>query len=657
MKTKNHLLHLLACVVTTHSAQAESEPASPYFHVHGSELTDSFPLKSSHAEVEITGGIARVTLTQSYANLGDTPLDATYLFPASTGASVHGMTMRIGERTLEAKIERKEEAKKQFEQAKKEHKSASLLSQKRPNLFQMDVARILPGDELELTLHYSEILKPRQREERGREPAQPTLQYEFVLPTAIGPRYEGATAPAEQINNPYLTKETSDPTRFSLDLSLKSPLPVKNLACPTHQANIHFLSKNAARLRLAPSAPDRDLIVRYQLAQDEISSGLVLHQGERENHFLLQVEPPRKLRAAEIPAREYLFLVDISGSMRGFPLTLTKKLFRDLTSSLRPIDRFNIVLFAGSNQVLSPQRSLPATPENIEKALRLLDRQSGGGGTELASGLRTALELPGSRDISRSLILITDGQISAERDVFELVSNSVGDTNIFPLGVGSSVNRHLLDGLAHLAGNDSAVVTHASEIASASERFQASISSPVLTGITVTSEGFELGELQPARLPDLFAGRPLSLTGTWTGEPRGTITISGITGGGETYRETLSVAEAAETGRSHPVLPTLWARERVRQLADYAGLKKDPKAIAEVTRIGLQHQLLTPYTSFIAIDHEVRENQEPTTPVKQATTVPHGQSEGPSGAVPEPNAFLLIALTLLTTTFLRVRRT
>lgn len=651
MKKKNRLLATTLAVFalpTLAIAQTETEPCSPYFEVHGEHLTDTFPLKESHAEVAITGTIAHVTLTQSYANLGEVPLDATYLFPSSTGASVHGMTMQIGERTIEAKIERKKEAQKQFEQAKRENKSASLLSQKRPNIFQMEIARILPGDELKLTLRYSEILTPRKGE------------YEFVLPTAIGPRYEKTTPQMEQINNPYLEKSIPDPTRFSLNLTLNSPLPVKNLSCPTHQATIKFLDKNKASLALAPTAPDRDVIVRYQLAQEKIASGLVLHKGEKENTFLLQIEPPLQPKSSDIPARDYLFVVDVSGSMSGFPLTLSKKLFRDLSATLRPIDTFNIVLFAGRSDLLS-KKPLPATPKNIKNALALalLDKHSGSGGTELSSALKIALDLPSSRDVSRSLILITDGFISAEPAVFEMIKKNAGATNIFPLGVGDSVNRHLLDGIAHLAGNDSATVTHASEITEAVTRFREAISSPVLTGITITSDDLNISDLQPSRLPDLFAGRPLSLTGKWSGSPKGTLTIRGITGDGKTYEEKISFADAAADGKNlkNPALPILWARERVRQLADYADLTSDEKLIEEVTQLGLDYEILTAYTSFIAIDHEARDNQESAQKINQATSQPASHSgSGTSGSVPEPSAFLLVALTLLSTTFLRIRR-
>ncbi len=623
-------------------AANDTEPLSPYFQIHGEQKTDVFPLKKTHAEVGISGTIAQVTLTQTYTNDGETPIDATYIFPASTGAAVNGMTMSIGERVLTAKIDRKEEARKKFEKAKSENKSASLLSQERPNLFQMEVARIMPGDEVKLTLRYSELLVPVAG------------VYEFVIPTAIGPRYTGGGKAEEFSKNPFLNKGAKTVATFSADLMVSTPLPLQSLACGTHDVKIDFLDKTRATLKLPATAPDRDFIVSYRLAQEKIASGLLLHEGAGENFFVLQVEPPKEVRERDIPTRDYVFLIDVSGSMEGFPINLAKKLFRDLIGNLRPTDTFNVVLFAGDNEVLSP-KPLAATKGNLEKAVSLLSQRNGRGGTELNAGLRTALALPVGKDVSRSLVLITDGYITAESDVFEVIRNGAKGTNVFPLGVGSSVNRHLIEGLAHIAGNESFIVTNSSETKDAVDRFRAAISSPVLTGITVTGEDFKTSELQPRKLPDLFANRPLTLIGKWEGEPKGRITLSGITGEGKTFEKTFEVSEVAKDMRN-PSLPTLWARETVRSLSDYAELTGKPEVIAEVTEIGLKYELLTPYTSFLAVDDLPRETAEAPIAVRQAQPLPAGVSHGAvGGSVPEPDAFILIALALGAIALLRIR--
>ena len=199
-------------------------------------------------------------------------------------------------------------------------------------------------------------------------------------------------------------------------------------------------NKSVARVLLNnPEAfsGDRDYILNYRLSGKQVDSGLLLYEGEEENFFLLTVQPPDRIRSKEIPPREYIFVVDISGSMNGFPLNTSKKLLKNLSSSLKPTDKFNIVLFSGGSSIMS-QTSVPATTANIYNAIRHIENQRGGGGTELRAALEKSFSIPKDETFSRSVIIVTDGYISAERDVFTLIENNLNHTNLFSFGIGSS---------------------------------------------------------------------------------------------------------------------------------------------------------------------------------------------------------------------------
>ena len=636
---------------------------APYFHVEsaGEISSEQFPLRNTKAKVNIAGVIAEVTIIQTYVNTGSKTIEAQYIFPASTRAAVHGMEMKIGERLTVAKIAEKEKAKKTYEKAKAEKKSAALLEQKRPNVFEMNVANILPGDNVEVTLRYSEILRPED------------ATYEFVYPTVVAPRYSNKTGSSPDatdhawVQNPYLGEgqEPSAPTGFQFDLELNAGLPIASLTCPSHQSKIDFQSKEQASVALAGnSIADRDVIIRYQLAGKEISAGLLLDKGSDENFFLLNVQPPARVKAEHIPPREYIFVMDVSGSMKGFPLDVSKRLFRNLTKMLREEDSFNIMTFAGSSAVLA-EASLPATKHNIRRAIDFFDDSGSGGGTELVSALTRAIRLPGDEDTSRSVLIITDGHVSMEADAFQLVRDELGRANLFAFGIGSSVNRHLIEGLARVGLGEPFVVTSPSESDQVSDKLKDYIASPVLTDIKVSAEGMKIFDLEPGHAPDVFAARPLTLTGRWTGKDQGKIVISGKTGGGKTVTQEFDLAEAMKEGTENPALPKLWARERVRALADYAQLSSDDEAVKEVTNIGLTYSLLTPYTSFVAVDNIVRESAGDSSLVNQPLPLPKGMKNSSIGAVrtpvtngsvPEPGTITLLLVALLSLNFMRSRR-
>lgn len=644
---------------------ASDSSSLPYLKATGDKNESSgevFPLESIHAEVTIAGPLAKVTLTQTFSNGGNEPLDAVYLFPASTGAAVHEMSMTIGDRTIVAEIQKKEEARKTFEKAKQESKSASLLEQERPNLFQMSVARILPGDEIKVSLSYSELLKPEEN------------IYQFVFPTTYGPRYGTPSQPASPVANPFLGEGEQSPTDFSLSLDLNAGLPLQSVKCTTHPLEINFLSKQQATIswqsRLGDQGNDRDLIIDYQLADEAITSGLLLHEGEDENFLQLAVQPPAKVTPQHIPPRDFLFVIDVSGSMNGFPLNTSKALFRSLCSDLRPIDSFNMLLFAGDSRVLSP-KPLVATKYNVENAINFLDQESGRGGTELVHALQKALAMPQPSEGSRSVVVISDGFVNFESDAFELVRQNLNRANLFAFGIGSSVNRHLIEGLAAVGEGEPFIVTKSSEAREVSARFQDYISAPVLTNIQVTTTDCAVSDFEPAHIRDLFAKRPLSLVAKWEGEARGEITISGLTGRGETWSQSLSLAEAAtRSGTHHPSLRPLWARERVRHLSDYAKLSGKPDTIAAVSDLGLRYSLLTPWTSFVAVDTISRTTSQHPKLALQPTSLPQGvsaqamatpatiannQAVVKNGSVPEPGPLALLLVTVFVIFFPRRR--
>lgn len=585
---------------------------APYFLIDGMDTaTDSFPLKETNVSVNINGIFAETFVTQTYSNEGQEPINATYVFPASSRVTIHGMKMEIGDEIITAKIKEKEEARHDYEQAKSEGKSASLLEQQRPNVFTMDVANVMPGDIIRIELHYTEMITPTDG------------IYQFVFPTVAGPRYTSPSVPkslkAETwIASPFLRLGDTPREKYNINVNLSAGVPITDLQCGSHKIDVAWDNQTSARISLSNPeefAGNRDFILDYKLTGTEISSGLMLGTGESENFFLLMVQPPERYTPETIPPREYIFILDVSGSMYGFPLDTSKELIRNLAGSLRESDRFNVILFSDSLIQMSPE-SVPATAENVQKAFALIDNEEGGGGTELAPALETALAIPASPGSARSVIAITDGYISGEREIFDIIGRNICTTNFFSFGIGSSVNRYLIDGIAKTGLGESFVVTDPSEAAATADRFRTYIQSPVLTDVQVTYDGFDVYDIEPPTLSTLFASRPIVLFGKWKGEPSGTIHITGKTGGRD-YAEDIPVSAAIPL-EANNIIQYLWARTRVERLTDY-GMTEDLQANAkkEVTELGLRYSMMTPYTSFIAVTEKVRNTEGKSTDVKQ----------------------------------------
>lgn len=627
---------------------AEARPAEgPYFQVGSSEPgVDRLPLKATRVDVRIAGVVAEVTVTQQYRNEGQRPIEARYVFPGSTRAAVHAMQVRLAGRTIVAQIDEKQRARIRHETAKREGRTSALLEQHRPNVFEMNVANILPGDDIAVELRYTELIAP----DAGR--------YAFVFPTVVGPRYHvpsaqggGTPFPA----TPFLREGEASASAFDLNVQFAAPLPVSELRSPSHGIEVQGEGTPAAQVAISETTPrnDRDFILEYRLAGERTATGLTLFQapgddgGPGENFFLALVEPPRAIAPAQINPREYVFVVDISGSMHGQPLATAKTLLRNLIGGLRPSDSFNVMLFSGSSRMLD-ERPVPATRANIERAIAVIDQARGGGSTEIVPALRRIAALPKNPDVARSVIVVTDGYVTVENQVFELVRRNLGNSNVFAFGIGSSVNRHLIEGIARAGQGEPFVVTKPELAAAQAERLRRMIEAPVLTGLHARFDGLEVYDVEPASLdalPDVLGGRPVLIHGKWRGEPRGQLVLEGVSAAGRHSEVVPVAAPDANAG----ALRQLWARQRIQQLSDQEALEGGSAQREAITALGLRYSLLTQYTSFIAVDQVVRTDQ-PAVPVDQALPLPQGVSENAVGAAvpstPEPAAWLSLIVVL-----------
>jgi Ca-activated chloride channel family protein len=607
----------------TNDASADHSLA-PYLYVAGGDPErDQVPLKKTWAQVDIAGIIAAVKVHQIFANTGKRPIEAVYVFPASTRAAVHAMRLKIGARTVEAKIERKSEARAQYEAAKQEGKRASLLEQQRPNVFTTSVANIMPGDRIEVELDYSELLIPENS------------TYEFVYPTVVGPRYAGGAdaKTAQWMANPHLPEGKAEPYAWDLKVHLQTGIGLKEVSSPSHKIIVRYAGPSAADIALDQTGGGtKDFVLRYRLAGDKIETGLLQFEEPAaglgrpsEKFFALMIEPPQRPSLADIPGREYIFLLDVSGSMHGFPIETSKTLMRQLLSSLRSTDHFNIVCFSGANYVWSPSGSRRATEDNIREGIDVVLKQNGGGGTELMGGLQAAYAIPPvGQGIARTVVVATDGYVGIEAQAFRFIRDHLDEANLFAFGIGNSVNRALIEGMARAGLGEPFVVLGPEKAAAEADKLRQMIDRPLLTDISLRFDDGSVYEVAPEKIPDLLAERPLLIYGKYRGDRPSRIEITGRTGRGA-YHQAIDV-RPADARQENRALRALWARKWTEVLEDELHMGGGKPVEDAITNLGLFYNLLTPFTSFVAVDSEIANRTGQSDTVRQPLPMPEGVS-------------------------------
>ncbi len=589
------------------------------------------PLQHTDVQIEVSGFVARATVTQQYTNPFEKPIEAVYTFPLPNDAAVDDMQMIVGDRVIKGIIKKREEARKIYDTAKQAGKRTSLLEQERPNIFTQSVANIMPSDDIKITIRYVNILKYSEG------------NYELVFPMVVGPRYipgnvavgkaGRGTVPdtdivpdASRITPPVLKPGERTGHDISLSVKLDAGVPIQKVHSASHVIDTKNISKRASTIELHPAdtIPNKDFILRYAVAGQAPEMAIIPHYDQRGGFFTLIVQPQRSMTDSQIVPRELIFIVDTSGSMHGFPLDKSKEAMRRLIKGMRPTDTFNVVRFAGDTGTLW-SRPQSYTLENAETAIAYVDNMQGGGGTQMRKGIIEALSQPAEKGYLRIAFLLTDGYVGDEDRIFQSIEKEARGARIFTLGVGSSVNRYLLDRAAVVGRGEAFYVRQDESSQTVIDNFFNRVDKPALAHITIDWGNLNVEQLYPSKVPDLWAGQPIRIHGRYQHGGKSEVVVRGQLGT-RSYEQRLNVNLPTQAPE-HEAMASVWAREKVKILMlQMARFGQKPDLVEKITQVGLMFNLMTQWTSFVAVEEKVVNQSGQVKTVIQPVELPEGVS-------------------------------
>lgn len=571
------------------------------------------PLKNTSVKTEISGFLARVRVRQEFENSFTEPIEAVYTFPLSQNGAVDDMTMTVGTRSIRGKIMKREEAREIYEAAKTDGKTASLLDQQRPNIFTQSVANIMPGDKVIIEISYVETLKY----EDGA--------YEFVFPMTIGPRYiPGSVNDAAKISPPVVVDRPGHD--ISIEVNLNAGVPVEEIRSTSHDIQQTNFSPNKALITLKneKTIPNKDFILRYDVTGGKIQDAILAHRDERGGFFTMILQPPDKIAEEDRTPKEIVFVLDTSGSMSGFPIERAKEAMKLSLGGLYPDDTFNFITFAGDTEILF-ERPVPATQANITQALAFLESRRGGGGTEMMKAIKASLDPSDATDHLRIVCFMTDGHVGNEDEIIAEVQRHP-NARVFSFGIGSSVNRYLLDKIAEVGKGEAEYVSLSDDGSKAARKFYERVRSPLLTDLSIDWNGVPVADVSPEKLTDLFSAKPVIIHGRYTKAFSGKARLRGKVAGQEYVRDinvNLPEAEAANDS-----LASLWARRKIDELSDVKLRSENAGRVVEfdkqIASIGIEFRLMTNFTSFVAVEDRVVNQGGTTRTIEVPVALPEG---------------------------------
>lgn len=583
------------------------------------------PLKHTDVKGQISGYIATVNVTQKFHNPYDEKIEAVYVFPLPQNAAINEFIMTIGKRRIRGIIRERKEAEKIYQQARRQGHVASLLTQERPNIFTQKVANIEPSKAIDVDIKYFNTL------------AYVDGWYEFVFPMVVGPRFNppgttdgvGAVArgktgiSGQKTEVQYLKPGERSGHDISLAVDIDAGVAIEKVICSSHVITNSKATpeKRTVKLSRLDSIPNKDFVLRYKVAGKTVKSALVTHRDKRGGFFTLMLYPPENLSQLKRAPMEMIFVLDCSGSMSGKPIAKAKQAITRALKQLQPNDTFQVIRFSNNASQFGPD-PVPATRNNIRKAIAYVEDLHGSGGTMMIEGIKAALDFAHDPKRFRLVSFMTDGYIGNEAEILAAVHERLGASRIFSFGVGSSVNRYLLDRMAKLGKGAVAYIGLEDNAAEVVDLFYERISHPALADVTIDWGDMDVTDVFPSRIPDLFVGRPVILTGRFTGRGDTTIRVTGNIG--DLTQEIAIPLNLSESASTHQGIACVWARKQIETLANRATYDSDLDLPGEIKQVALEYGLMSSYTAFIAVDSSRKTTGDHGVTVAVPVPVPDG---------------------------------
>ena len=578
-----------------------------------SNSMDRFILKRTDVEVEITGVVAHVRVQQLFNNPYNDRLETVYVFPMPEDSAVDAYSFKIGEKVIKGVVKKKEEARREYEQARDEGRKAGLLEQERPNVFTQSLINIPPGASVTANIEYIHMLKIDG------------ANYLFSFPMVVAPRYiPGQQAGTNKIGRGWAndTDQVPDASRvtpvtvppgmrtghdIAIKVRIDAGMPITNITGVTHEIEVNGSSgtTKVVSLKNGPIIPNKDFILEYKVGGDKTMLAFLTHRSDSDaGYFSMVIQPKHNVERKEVSPREVILLLDKSGSMQGMPLNQLKLFSKQVLATLNPQDYFNICAFSNDFIKLSPD-SIEATESNIIRGQNYINNLMSGGGTEMLPAIKETL-IPDFRELKlhRYVIMVTDALVGNESKILNYLKKpEYSYLRIYPVAMGPAPNDYLIERAAEIGRGFSIRITNQDNAAEMAKRFTLKISYPIMTDLNIDWGGLKVKDVLPSPLPDLYADRPLIIIGRYEKAGSSQVSLSGNMVGNRV--EAKFKIDLPENRKEHESLPVLWARARIRhltnkELGNISGQTRD-----EITDIGLKYQIVTEYTSFIAVERDI----------------------------------------------------
>ncbi|MGO1118685.1 marine proteobacterial sortase target protein [Rhodovibrionaceae bacterium A322] len=632
------LVVLTLALLAVSGVQARSEERGFGLKISSNGQGQDALLLATEIDISVSGPLARTKLRQHFLNPSDSWAEGTYIFPLPDDTAVDRLFFKVGDKRIRGVIQEKQKAKETYEKAKAQGQSASLLEGERPNVFRTSVANIPPNDILVVEIEFQETLEYSAQGYELRFPLVVAHRYspkpplEMVkFPQTVDPDGQPVhphlpvtgTTPAGDIFGPIDPTAQDNPlprNPVRLTVNLNAGMPLASVSSPSHKISLKEQDKGLMTVSLQEGtvAANQDFVLRWHPRKSEQPQPtLFAEEIDGDSYLLLSLLPSTKTSATPVlQPRELVLVIDTSGSMHGESLEQAKAAVLLALQKLSPRDRLQILHFDDQPYQLF-HTSRPVSPDSLAEARFYVEQLTAEGGTEMAPALYQALRAPAPKEFLRQVVFVTDGAVSNEDELFGIINHQLNDARLFTVGIGSAPNGHFM---RQAAEQGRGTFTYIGDVGDVQEKMGALLNklvSPQLINLSLAASDLPFAdklEQRPERPADLYAGEPLELLlrvpDTPLAELQGQLNLSGLQGyrpKAQQWQASLSLADLTDA----PGIAALWGRAALEDVTDGLARGQNPETVRQkAVEIALKHQLVSRYTSLVAVDEEELRSQD-----------------------------------------------
>jgi len=574
------------------------------YHAQGNDY-DALTLVNTDYQIDITGIVASVHVTQSFINDSDNWInEGMYAFPVDEKAAVYQMKLILGQRVIEGEIHEKKQAQKIYEQAKAEGLSASIVKQYRPNLFTTDVANIMPHEKVSVEISYQQTLKF----DAGH--------IDFRLPLAIKSRYmqkrfladlsTDDNLQAAVLSNALPSVNVNDSKNRTISINLEAGFELSEIKSLHHDVDIQQSNVfHTIALKDKQLFDANDFVLRWYPTQgNEPMAAMFSEKLNGEEYVLMMLLPPsEQTKMHSSQAREVVFIIDTSGSMQGKAINAAKDALLFGLTQLRNTDRFNVIEFNSNAKELF-QSSVSASNDNIDQAIDFIDQLNANGGTNMSPALSLAMNDEVNNDYLKQIIFITDGSVGDEAQIFSQINQQIDKARLFTIAIGAAPNNYFMNKAALIGRGTYTNIANLSEVDTQMNELFVKLSTPALTDVFVQWNTDV--EQNPRVIPDLYTDEPIIVTAKMHKFDT-QVAISGLS----VDKSWSKPFEFYRDGHSKGIAK-FWARNQIEDLTDDLMLGADIDASVlqqQITNIALKYHLVSQFTSLVAVDRNPEQSR------------------------------------------------